>query len=147
MEAKRGEEVKKRALNLIKKIKFRKGLEKKRDQGKRGGPIYIRKRIREEKETAEAGARENSRLEESTDSDFIITYERVPGSPEPEQDREEERAMLDVDTSEDSASPGSRNDEEEPSGGKAPRLSPKQRHRRQSLARFKRKQWGEEWLV
>ena len=55
--------------------------------------------------------------------------------------------MLDVDTSEGSASPGSSDDKEEPSGGKAPRLSPKQRHRRQSLARFKRKQWGEEWLV
>ena len=81
MEAKRGEEVKKRALNLIKKIKFRKGLEKKRDQGKRGGPIYIRKRIREEKDTAEGRARENSRLEESTNSDFTVTYDGVPGSP------------------------------------------------------------------
>ena len=144
MEAKRGEEVKKRALNLIKKIKFRKGLEKKRDQGKRGGPIYIRKRIREEKDTAEGRARENSRLEESTDSDFTITYDEIPGSPEHSG---EERGMLDVDTSEDPVSPGSSNDKEEFSGGKAPRLSPKQRHRRQSLARFKRKQWGEEWVV
>ena len=145
MEVKRAEEVKRRALNLIKKIKFRKGLEKKRDQGKRGGPIYIRKRIREEKDTAEGRARENSRLEESTDSDFTITYEGVPGSPE--QDCEGARVRLDVDTSQDSVSPGRSNNNEEPSGGKAPRLSPKQRNRRQSLARFKKKQWGEDWVV
>ena len=61
-------------------------------------------------------------------------------------DREEERARH-KDTAEDSASPGRSTDEEEASGGKAVRLSPRQRHRRQSLARFKKKQWGEEWLV
>ena len=32
-------------------------------------------------------------------------------------------------------------------GGKAKRLSPKQRHRRQSLARNKKKQWGQEWML
>ena len=145
MEAKRGEEVKKRVLNLIKKIKFRKGLEKKRDQGKRGGPIYIRKRIREEKDTAEGRARENSRLEESTNSDFTVTYDGVPGSPG--QDNEKERVRLEVDASEDPVSPGRSNDKKAPFGGKAPRQSPKQSHRRQSLAMFKRKQLGEEWVV
>ena len=50
--------------------------------------------------------------------------------------------MLDGDMSEDSVSLGRSNDNEEPSGGKAPRLSPRQRHRRQSLARFKKKQWA-----
>ena len=32
-------------------------------------------------------------------------------------------------------------------GGKAKRLSPRQRHRRQSLARNKKKQWGAEWRL
>ena len=32
-------------------------------------------------------------------------------------------------------------------GGKAKRLSPKQRHRRQSLARTKKKEWGQEWML
>ena len=53
----------------------------------------------------------------------------------------------DMDTSEDLTSPGRSNDKEEGSGGKAAWLSLRQRHRRQSLARFKKKQWGEEWLV
>ena len=119
-------------------------IRKKRDQGKRGGPIYIRKRIRE-KDTAEGRTRENSRLEESTDSDFTITYDGVLGSPV--QGSEEERVRLDGYTSTDSTSPGRSNDEEEALREKAPRLSPKQRHRRQSLARFKKKQWGDEWLV
>ena len=152
MEAKRGEDVKKRALNLVKKLKFRKGSEKRetKEYDDEDPDIditieEIRRRIREEKEAAEGGAQENSRLEESTDSDFTITYEGVPGSPE--QDSEGERARPNDDSSEDLPSPGQSNDEEEASGGKAPRLSPKQRCRRQSLARFKRKQWGEEWLV
>ena len=84
-------------------------------------------------------------MEESTDSDFTITYDGVPGSPE--QDGEGEGVRFEVDTRQNLASPGMSNDEEEASGGKATRLSPRQRHRRQSLARFKRKQWGEEWLV
>ena len=84
-------------------------------------------------------------LEESTDSDFTITYDGVPGSPE--QGSEEEKVRLNDDLSEDFFPPGQSNVEEEAPGGKAPRLSPRQRHRRQSLARFKRKQWGEEWLV
>ena len=84
-------------------------------------------------------------LEESTDSDFTITYEGDPGSPR--QDSEEEGVKFDVSTDEDSVSPRRSFDEEEGAGGKAKRLSPRQRHRRQSLARFKKKQWGEEWLV
>ena len=58
-----------------------------------------------------------------------------------------ERVRLDMNTSENSVSPGRSMDEEEVSGRRAPRLSPQQRHRRQSLARFKKKQWGEEWEV
>ena len=49
-------------------------------------------------------AQARTRLEESTDSDFTITYEGVPVSPE--QGSEEERVRLDVNTSEDSVSPG-----------------------------------------
>ena len=151
VEVKRGDEVKRRALNLIKKIKSRKGAEKRETKEIEEDPDIditieeIRERIRKEKDAAEGGARENSRLEESTDSDFTITYEGVPGSPE--QDCEGARVRLDVDTSQDSVSPGRSNNNEEPSGGKAPRLSPKQRNRRQSLARFKKKQWGEDWVV
>ena len=152
VEVKRGEDVKRRALNLIKKIKFRKEGEnqetKNRDDEDPDIDITIeevRRRIREEKEAAEGGAQGNPRLEESTDSDFTITYDGIPGTPE--QDREEERVRLDVGTSEDSVSLGRSIDEEEASGGKAPKLSPKQRHRRQSLARFKKKQWGEDWEV
>ena len=86
-------------------------------------------------------------MEESTDSEFTISYDEILRSPE--QDSLEEGVMVDVDTdtSEDSTSPGRSNDEGEVSGRKAMRLSPRQRHRRQSLARFKKKQWGEEWLV
>ena len=58
-----------------------------------------------------------------------------------------ERVRLDRNTSENSVSTGRSMDEEEVSGRRAPRLSPQQRHRRQSLARFKKKQWGEEWEV
>ena len=54
---------------------------------------------------------------------------------------------FDVDTSEDLTSPERINDKEEGSCGKATRLSPRQRHRRQSLAMFKKKQWEEERLV
>ena len=43
--------------------------------------------------------------------------------------------------------PEASNDEGETLGGKAARLSPRQRQRRQSLARFKRKKWGEEWII
>ena len=89
-------------------------------------------------------ALENPRLEESTDSDFTITYEGVTGSPG--QDSMGERVRLEMDTSENSVSPGRSIDEEEVSG-RAPRLSPQQRRRRQSLARFKKKQWGDEWEV
>ena len=75
----------------------------------------------------------------------MITYEGVPGSTE--QGREEERVRLNVNISKDSVSPGRSIDEKEASEGKAPRLSPQQRHRRQSLARFRNKQWEEDWLV
>ena len=150
VEVKRGEEVKRRALNLIKKLKYRREGEnretKSRDDEDPDIDITIeevRRRIREEKEAAAGGAQENSILEESTDSDFTITYEGVLGSPE----QASEEVRLNGDTSEDSVSLGRSSDEEKASGGKAPRLSPKQRHRRQSLARFKKKQWGEDWIV
>ena len=133
VQLKRGEEVKRRAVNLVKKIKWRKGEEKRetkiRDMEDPDIDISIeeiRKRIGEEKEAAEEGAQESQRLDESTDSDFTVTYDGVQGSPE--QESEQEEASL---------SPN----------GKAARLSPRQRHRRQSLARFKKKKWGEEWTV
>ena len=72
----------------------------------------------------------------STDSDFTITFDGVLGSPG--QDAEEEGVWQDRERS---------NDEEESPGRKATRLSPRQRLRRQSLARFKKKIWGEEWIV
>ena len=84
-------------------------------------------------------------LEESTDSDFTITYEGVLSSPR--QDSVEEGVRFDVDMNEDSSSQRRSIDEEEGLGEKATRLSPRQRHRRQSLARFKKKQWGDEWLI
>ena len=154
VEVKRGDEVKRRALNLVKKIKFR--IEDKNRETKNiddEDPDIdisieeIRKQIREEKEASRRGTQEDSRLEESTDSDFTIIIEGVPRSPG--QDSMEVGAELDVDTTKDSDSPASErsNDEEEASGGKPKRLSPRQRHRRQALARFKRKQWGEEWIV
>ena len=152
VEVQRGEEVKRRALNLIKKVKFRQAAEnretKKSDEEDPDIDISIeeiRKQIREEKEAAEGGPQENSRLDESTDSDFTITYEGVPGSPE--QNMEVERVRLDADTSQDPVSPASSDDGEEISGGKVTRLSPKQRHRRQSLTRFKKKKGGEDWIV
>ena len=139
-------------MNLIKKIKFREGTEnretKRRDEEDPDIDISmeeLRRRIREEKKAAGGGPQENPRLEESTDSDFTVTYEGVPGSPE--QNTEVESVRLDADTSQDPVSPGSSEDGEEISGGKVTRLSPKQRHRRQSLARFKKKQWGEDWIV
>ena len=152
MEVKRGEEVKRRALNLIKKLKFRMEGEnretKSRDDEDPDIDITIeevRRRIREEKEVAAGVAQENSMLEESTDSDFTITYEQVPGSPG--QNWEEEGVRIDRDMGMDSASPERSEAEEEAAVGKVKRLSPKQRQRRQSLARFKRKKWGEEWIV
>ena len=90
----------------------------------------IRKRIREEKEAAEEGAQESQRLDESTDSDFTITYEEAPTSPNQDTKGEEVRA-----------------EDGEAGGGKAKRLSPRQRLRRQSLARNKKKQWGQEWMM
>ena len=168
MEVKRGEEVKRRALNLIKKIKFRKGSERRETKVKDEDPDIditieeIRRRIREEKEAVAAGAQENprleesteavaggaqenSRLEESTDSEFTITYEGVEGSPQ--QESEEEGVRFNLDLVVDSAAAGRGNDEEEVSRGPATRLSPRQRLRRQSLARFRKKQWGDEWIV
>ena len=133
---KRGEEVKRRALNLVKKIKFRKGEEKRetknRDTEDPDIDISIeeiRKRIREEKEAAEE-AQESQRVDESTDSDFTITYEEAPTSPNQDTEGEEVRA-----------------EDGEAGGGKAKRLSPRQRLRRQSLARNKKKQWGQEWMM
>ena len=90
----------------------------------------IRKRIRQEKEAAEEGAQESQRLDESTDSDFTITYEEAPTSPNQDTEGEEVRA-----------------EDGEAGAGKAKRLSPRQRLRRQSLARNKKKQWGQEWMM
>ena len=151
LEVKRGEEVKKRALNLIKKIKFRKEEKRETKIKEDEDPDIditieeIRRRIREEKEAARGAAQENSELEESTDSDFTITYDEVPGSPR--QDSEKEVDKSDVDTSKEAVSPGKSSDEEEASKGKTTQLSPRQRLRRQSLARFRKKKWGEEWIV
>ena len=136
----------------MKKVKFRQE-ERKRETERRDKEEpeidisieEIRRRIREEKETAVIVAQEDSRLEESTDSDFTITYEQVPGSPG--QDWEEEGVRVDRDTSMDSVSPERSKAEEEAAVGKVKRLTPKQRQRRQSLARFKRKKWGEEWIL
>ena len=79
-ELKRGEEVKKRAVNLVKKIKRRKEEEnretKNRDTEDPDIDISIeeiRRRIRQEKEAAEEGVKGSQRLDESTDSNFTIT--------------------------------------------------------------------------
>ena len=145
VEVKRGQEVKKRAMNLIKKIKFRKGVKyretKENDEEDPDIDVTIeeiRRRIREEKEAAAGGPKENPVLEESTDSEFTVTFDGDQGAPE--QESEEEGAN-------DSVAPEAGNDEGDSSGGKPARLSPRQRQRRQSLARFKRKKWGEEWII
>ena len=54
MEVKRGEEVKRRALNLIKKIKFRKGLEKRETKEKEEDP-YISERGSERRTLQKVG--------------------------------------------------------------------------------------------
>ena len=112
MEVQRGEEIKKRALNLIKKLKLRIEAEKRETKKKydKDPDIdvsieEIRESIRKEKEAARVQAQEeknpeNPGLEESTDSDFTVTFEGVPGSPG--QDKEEEEDSQDRDTSEDS---------------------------------------------
>ena len=150
VQLKRGDEVKRRAVNLVKKIKWRKGEEKRetkiRDTEDPDIDISIeeiRKRIRQEKEAAEEGAQESQekeaaeegaqesqRLDETTDSDFTITYEEAPTSPNQDTEGEEVRA-----------------EDGEAGGGKAKRLSPRQRLRRKSLARNKKKQWGHEWMM
>ena len=100
----------------------------------------IRRRIRQEREqshgisqeqgTAGEGAQESQGLDESTDSEFTVTFEEGPTSPEVvmAEDRENGGAVAAV-------------------GGPAKRLSPRQRLRRQSLARNKKKQWGAEWML
>ena len=139
----RGEKTYRRAVNLIKKIKFRKEEEKKETKIKEKDEPEIetsiediRRRIREEKEAARGGTQENSLLEESTDSEFTITYESAPGSPN-------------QGTEQDIGEQGQEAEEQEQGAvvEKPKRLSPKQRHRRQSLARNKKKVWGEEWMV
>ena len=141
VEVKRGEELKKRAVNLIKKLKLRKGAKNRETEEKDEDPDIditieeIRRRIREEKGVAAVEPRENSVLEESTDSDFTVTYDGVQGSPEQESEQDEARGSLDG------------QDRDESNDSVAPRLSPRQRLRRQSLARFKKKKWGEEWTV
>ena len=89
-------------------------------------------------------------MEESTDSDFTITYEEIPRSFD--QVSEEEGVGIGADMSGDSVSPERDNaedkeQEEAAAGGKAKRLSPRERHRRQSRARNKKKQWGKEWML
>ena len=98
----------------------------------------IRRRIRQEKEEAEAttqeqrtvedGAQERQGLDESTDSDFTVTYEEGPSSPGVVRAEEGEKEGAAV-------------------RGPAKKLSPRQRQRRQSLARNKKKQWGSEWMM
>ena len=83
----------------------------------------IRRRIRQEKEAAEQGVQWSQGLDESTDSDLTITYEEAG---EQEEVGPEDRGAVE---------------------GRPKRLSPKQRHRRQSLARYKKKQWGQECLL
>ena len=145
VELMRGDDRKRRALNLVKKVKFRQGGEKRETKSKdTEDPDIditieeIRRRIRQEKEVTEAnaqeqepagdGAQETQGLDESTDSDFTITYEEGPSSPEVvgAEDGEKDRAAV---------------------GGPVKRLSPRQRLRRQSLARNKKKQWGAEWML
>ena len=86
--------------------------------------------IPQEQGTAGEGAQERQDLDESTDSDFTVTFEEGPTSPEVDraEDREKDGA----------AAAG---------GGPAKKLSPRQRLRRQSLARNKKKQWGAEWML
>ena len=139
MEVKRGEEVK-RAINLIKKIKHRKGAEKQetKENNDEDPDIditieEIRRRIREEKEAAAGVPKENPLLEQSTDSEFTVTYDGDQGAPE--QENEEERARLnldshDGDTSDDAMAPGTSNAEEKTMGGKVAKLSPRQRQKR-----------------
>ena len=89
-------------------------------------------------------------MEESTDSDFTITCDEVPRSFD--QVSGEEDVGIGADMSGDSVSPERDNaqnkeQEEEAARGKAKVLSPRERHRRQSLARNKKKQWGMEWML
>ena len=82
--------------------------------------------------------------------DFTITYEEVPWSSDKVSG--EEDVGIGSDMSGDSVSPERDNaedkeQEEAAAGGKAMRLSPRERHRRQSLARNKKKQWGKEWML
>ena len=84
--------------------------------------------IIQEQGAAEDGAQESQGLDESTDSDFTVTYDEGPASPEAvrAEDGEKEAAAA---------------------GGSAKKLSPRQRQRRKSLARNKKKQWGAEWML
>ena len=69
-------------------------------------------------------------MEKYTDSDFTITFETAPTSSNQDTEGDEVKA-----------------EDGEAVGGKAKRLSPRQRLRRQSLARNKKKQWGQEWMM
>ena len=149
VELKRGEDLKRRALNLVKKVKFRQGERKRETKSKDlEDPDIditieeIRRRIRQEqrqeKEVPEAipqeqgtagdGPQEGQGLDESTDSDFTVTFEEGPTSPE----------VVRAEVGEKDGVAG---------GGPAKKLSPRQRQRRQSLARNKKKQWGAEWML
>ena len=138
--------MKKRALNLVKKIKFRKEEEKRetkiKDTEEPDIDISIeeiRRRIRQEKEVAAGEAQDCSGLDESTDSDFTITYEETPRSPHQDSfgigaDRSSEVALPRMVEAEEEGQ------EKEAVREKAERLSPKQRHRRQALARSRNKE-------
>ena len=67
-------------------------------------------------------------MDESTDSDFTVTFEEGPTSPE----------VVSAEVGEKEGVAG---------GGPAKKLSPRQRLRRQSRARYRKKQWGEEWIL
>ena len=119
VELKRGEEVKKRAVNLVKKIKWRKEEDKRETKNRDSEDPdidisieEIRRRIRQEKEAAEEGVQGGQGLDESTDSDFTITYEEAPTSPNQVGVQEE-------------VGPEDRGAEE----GRPKRMSPRQRHR------------------
>ena len=118
VEVKRGGEIKRRALNLIKKIKLREGADKRETKKKEDEDPdiditieEIRRRIKEEREAAgvQSQDEENPGLDVCTDSDFTVSFEGVLGSPG--QDTEEEGVRQDKDRSNDEGAPECSNDE------------------------------------
>ena len=115
----------------------------------------IRRRIRQEEATAEAtsrekgtaegGAQESQSLDESTDSDFTVTYDEAPTSPH--WNGSEKDAGIGADRGGEEARAEAGEQDGVAVGGTAKKLSPRQRLRQQSLARFKKKQWGSEGVL